>query len=133
MRAKEFFKRMRTLLAEDKLEIVLKELRVYLRNSQALDEIILYSARYSDVMKQIRLDVIDFENADIKKNKIRYALIDMIGMIEAAAEEKLEVVEEIGRVTSLLESKVTFTNSKNINVGDVNTGGGNFRIGDDKI
>lgn len=36
-----------------------------------------------------------------------------------------EILEKLPKV------KNTITNSKNVNVGNVNTGGGNFRIGDD--
>ena len=111
-----FFEELRTLLAKDELESVLEKLQYYLKNSKALDEVILHSASYNDVMKQIRMNTIDFKDADVKKNKIRYALIDIVGVLEDEAENNPTLQQEIERVQADFANSIRVDNSKNVNI-----------------
>ena len=59
------------LIGKDELAKAIQLLCALLKNSPKLDEAILQSARYNDVIKQIRLGTVDFEQANITKNQIR--------------------------------------------------------------
>ena len=130
MKSNEIFEEIGKLIAQDELDLVIKKLQTFLKGSSLLDELILQSARYNGVMKQIRLDTISFEDANLTRNKIRYALIDMLRIIEESAEDNPEIGKEVEKVNAEKSKRVIIKNSKNVNTGNVNTGGGDFHIGD---
>ena len=90
-----FTNRIGNLIGENNLETAIFELGELLQKSPKLDELIVQSARYNDIMKQIRLGIIDFESAEITKNKIRYAILDLLREIENSVESDPEIKEEI--------------------------------------
>lgn len=85
------------LIAKDKIKEAIESLQQLLNGSPLLDEIILQSARYTDLKKQIRMDTLEYEKADISKNKLRLALLEMVGELEDKAEqdEKISAALEI--------------------------------------
>ena len=117
------------LIAKDKLKQAIEKMQDVLKDSELLSEVIVQSARHNDVMKQIRLGTINLADADITRNKIRFALIQMVNEMEEEAKANENISAEIERVSSL-HQQINVENSKNVNTGNVNTGGGNFHIGD---
>ena len=117
------------LIAKDHLKEAIEKLSVLLKGSKLLDEVILQSGRYTDIMKQIRQNTVNFENASITKNQIRFALMDITRILEEERTKDPEIGAEIEKVADR-ENLIQITDSKNVNTGNVNTGGGNFRIGD---
>lgn len=85
------------LIAKDKIKEAIESLQQLLNGSPLLDEVILQSARYTDLKKQIRMDTLEYEKADISKNKLRLALLEMVGELEDKAEqdEKVSAALEI--------------------------------------
>lgn len=81
-------------IANNELENAITFLSKLLNNSPYLDELILQSSRYNDLKKQIRLDIIDFEQSNLTKNKIRLALLELVGEIELYSSDS-KVVKEI--------------------------------------
>lgn len=60
------------LVGKDDLKTALQQLHQLLKNSPQLDEAIIQSARYNDIMKQIRMGTINFEdanNSNFKKSR----------------------------------------------------------------
>ncbi len=113
MTTKDFINRVGDLIGKDDLKTAITELSNLLRNSKKLDEIILHSARYNDLMKQIRSGTISFEDANITKNKIRYAVLDMLRDIEESVETSPELESEIDK--ALEESEhIIIQNTSNI-------------------
>lgn len=82
-----FIKSIGELIGKDDLALAIQKLYALLKDSPKLDEAILQSARYNDVLKQIRLGVVDFEQANLTKNQIRYALLDLVHEIEIQENE----------------------------------------------
>jgi predicted HTH transcriptional regulator len=112
------------LIGKDELALAIQNLYGLLKNSPKLDEAILQSARYNDVIKQIRLGTIDFEQANITKNQIRYALLDLLRDIEAQ-----ESNPEINTEIELFLSKQPTIQGKNIITGSIQSEK-EIRIGD---
>jgi predicted HTH transcriptional regulator len=112
------------LIGKDELALAIQNLCALLKGSPKLDEAILQSARYNDVIKQIRLGIIDFEQANMTKNQIRYALLDLLREIEAQ-ESKAEINAEI----ELFLSKQPIIQGKNIITGTIQSEK-EIRIGD---
>lgn len=101
--SKYFLDSINDLISRDELGSAIQLLHDLLKDSPVLEEALLHSARYTDVMKQIRLGTIDYEQANITKNKIRYALLDLVREIEtrkALPEIKLEVEKHFNKQKS---------------------------------
>ncbi len=100
------------LIGKGELESAIQELSHLLKHSKKLNEIVLQSARYHDIKKQIRLGTVDFENANVTKNQIRAALLDIIREVkesinrdpsfESAIEKEINNKRLIIKVTKLL-------------------------------
>ena len=80
---KYFLDNINDLISRDEIGSAIQLLHDLLKDSPVLEETLLHSARYTDVMKQIRLGTIDYEQANITKNQIRYALLDLVREIDA--------------------------------------------------
>ena len=93
MNFKEFIGQLRKYLAEDKLNLVLQQLQTFLKNSPQLDQAILQTARYNDIRGQINTGIISHENANMEKNKIRKALIELLNEIEKSTKSPDLVLE----------------------------------------
>jgi len=85
------------LIANDDLPKAISLLKKLLEKSPKLDEAILQSARFSDISKQIRLGIVDFEQASIAKNKIRFAVLDLLRDVEESIESSSEIRIEVGK------------------------------------
>ncbi|MBK7410069.1 MAG: hypothetical protein IPJ40_19660 [Saprospirales bacterium] len=70
------------LIGRDDIPGAIALLQKLLQNSPKLDEAIMQSARYSDLIKQIRMGTIDSEKANVNKNQIRFAILELTREIE---------------------------------------------------
>ena len=77
-----FYTQVKQLIAEDNLAEALSQLQAFLSDSPKLDEIILQTARFSDIRRQIRLGLSDSQEANLTKNQIRAGLLDLLNELE---------------------------------------------------
>ncbi|MFN0200106.1 MAG: hypothetical protein ACKVTZ_01215 [Bacteroidia bacterium] len=82
----EFTSQIRSLMEQDNLSTAISQLSTFLKESTLLDEAIQQSARYTDVMRQIRLGVVKLEDANVEKAKIRLAILDLLRIMEDNSE-----------------------------------------------
>jgi hypothetical protein len=126
-----FFTQIRDLIARDEIDAALQQLRALLDNSPKLDEILLQSARFQGIRKQIRLGLVSHAEANLTQNQIRAGLLDLLSEME----------ENIGRAsnpsdvenTALraeLDRAISIVHSKNVVIGSTISAGGNVTIGD---
>jgi Effector-associated domain 11 len=126
-----FFAQIRDLIARNEMDTALQRLRALLDNSPKLDEILLQSARFQGIRKQIRLGLVSHAEANLTQNQIRAGLVDLLSEME----------ENIGRAsnpsdvenTALraeLERAISIVHSKNVVIGSTISAGGNVTIGD---
>ena len=94
-KTQNFFNRISDLIAQDNLNQAIEELRIILEGSKRIDDIIVQSARYNDVMRQIKRGELNFETSQITKNQIRYALIDMVRSLEDEISKNKEIEIEL--------------------------------------
>jgi hypothetical protein len=125
----DFFARIRQLVADDRLDDALRLLRSLLENSPLLDEAIVQSARFQDIRKLIRLGTVGHAEANLTKNQIRAALLDLLREIEentgnaSTHPDAPALREEVGKAVSIVESK-------NVVINSTITAGGDVHIGD---
>ena len=83
MTAANFSNQIRNLIARDEFEAALTQLRQLLEHSPRLNEVILQTARFSDIRRQIRLGLVNHQEANLTQNQIRAGLLDLLQEIEA--------------------------------------------------
>ena len=122
---KSFIETIGELIGKDELAKAIQLLYALLKDSPQLDEAILQSARYNDVIKQIRLGTVDFEQANMTKNQIRYALLDLLREIETQdqiPDIKVEIEHFLSQHTPIIQGKNIITGTiqseKEIRIGD---------------
>jgi Effector-associated domain 11 len=116
-----FIAQIRILIGKDDLPTAIQQLSTLLKNSPRLDEAILHSARYNNVIQQIRLGLVDFNSANIAKNQIRHGILELLREIEEQLKEPI-INTEVEQFTIKIE--------KNIVKDTTITAGGNVTIGD---
>lgn len=106
-----FIADIRDLIANDDFKTAIQQLSALLKNSPRLDEAVQQSARYNNVMRQIRLGLVDFEAANIAQNQIRQGLIDLLREIE---EQGLNVPPINKEVAKFANGKTIIQNADKI-------------------
>jgi hypothetical protein len=90
------------LIAKDDLQTAIDLLHKLLAKSAKLDEVIMQSARYTDITKQIRLGTVNFEEANVTKNKIRFAILDLLRDIEEQVDLNDDLKNEISGLAEMV-------------------------------
>lgn len=129
MESQNILEKIGNLIAQNELEKAIKSLHPLLKGSSKLKNLILQSARYNDIMEQIMNGTVSFEDAEITKNKIRFALIDMTSVLEEGAKDDPQIKKEIERLEEKNEKGISIKDSKNINTGTIQAGG-DVHLGD---
>lgn len=118
MTAANFSNQIRDLIARDELKAALTQLRQLLENSPKLDEIILQTARFSDIRRQIRLGLVNHQEANLTQNQIRAGLLDLLQEVEAQGAAPA-LHQEIERAVSIVVSGTQITAGGNVHVGNI--------------
>ncbi len=118
METKKWIKRIRDLIGEDHFKLAIEQLKQLLQKSKLLDDLIVQSSRYNGLVKQIHSGEVSFENADVSKTKIRYAITDILREIEEGIEENPKLEEKT--------DKALTKGAKNVNFNTITFGNGNF-------
>jgi len=132
MTTKAYLKNIRNLIAKNELDEAIKQLRLLLDNSPKLDEIILQSARFHDIRRQIRLGVVNHAEANLTQNQIRAGLLDLLREIEDSIAET-SARPDAPALRAEMEHAVSVVNSENVIIGSTITAGGSVQIGDKTI
>lgn len=124
MSTKEFITNIRQQIAKDELKEAITALQTLLENSPKLNEVLLQSARHNDILKQVRLGIVDDEQANVTKNKIRQGLLELLSEVEDIQVEKPMIKKEMD------DAIISIVNSKNVLIGSNINASGNVTIGD---
>lgn len=129
MKAQNILDTIGELIAQGQLETALNKLRAMLQQSKRLDAIIVQSARYNEVMRDIREGTITREEGQVSKNQIRFALMDMARTLEEELSQDASLGTEIEQAATEADKTLSIQHSKNVNTGNIQSGG-NVIIGD---
>jgi Effector-associated domain 11 len=113
------------LIAKDDFKTAIQQLSALLKDSPRLDEAVQQSARYNNVMQQIRLGLVDFQAANIAQNQIRYATLELLREIEEQEQTQPSIKAEVEQYAVKYEKNIV----KNSSI----TAGGNVTIGDTTV
>ncbi len=126
-----FITSIRDLIAQNKLNAALLQIRTLLEHSPKLDEAIHHSARFHAIRQQIRLGVVSHAEATLTENQIRGALLDLLSEIEESIKESSSHNNSAALRTEM-EKATSIINSKNVVIGST-ISGENITIGDQTI
>ena len=82
------------LIGTDELTEAISYLRNVLRNSPKLDQILIQSGRLTDLMQQIRIGTVNYEQANLTKNQIRFGILDLIREIDTISESNPDILKD---------------------------------------
>lgn len=85
------------LVKKDELEAAINLLHELFKGSSRLNEVIVQSSQLTDLMHQIRNGTINFNDAQLSKNKIRVAILSLSSEIEDAVNSNKNLEEELNR------------------------------------
>ncbi len=86
------------LIGGNKIEQAIEELSSLLKNSPKLNELIMHKARYNELKDQIRLGIIEYEQVNITKNKIRLSILELLNDIEDIFLNNQDVKDEFEKM-----------------------------------
>ena len=115
-----FINHIRDLIAKDNFKTAIQQLSALLKGSPLLDQAVQQSARYNNVMQQIRLGLVDFESANITQNQIRYGTLELLREIEEK-EQIADIKAEVERFAVKIEKNVVKNSTitaDNVHIGD---------------
>lgn len=110
------------LIANGEIQEAIHQLKQLLQNSPRLNYVLLQSARLSDIHKQIQLGIIDIKDANLTKNQVNFALIELLREIDNNVQSDPVLQKEVD----------TYAAQTIINITQKSTGSGD-NIGRDKI
>ncbi|NUO03390.1 MAG: ATP-binding protein, partial [Saprospiraceae bacterium] len=120
---KLFTTQIKALVAKHDLKEALRQLRLLLENSPALEEALQQEERFRDIRRQIRLGLVDEEQANLLHNQISAAILELLRELDSP--ESLQP-----SVRAQVEQAAGVVNSKNVVVGSTIEAGQNAVIGD---
>jgi len=126
MNKKQTLNQAKQLIGDNKVGRALELLSEAFNNSEYKNEIIQHTNNFNGLKKKERLSTISFSDANTFKNQIVAALLGLIDDIEKGEKPSPKENEKS------TQQVVNMINSKNVNTGNVNTDGGDFKIGDTK-
>lgn len=120
------------MIADNELEEAMKELKDLTKGSPEFSKIIHASSRFNDVMDQALQGTIDFENANLEKNGIRFALIKIVNELYDNQDLNPKMVKDVDEYVAERASKINTINTSgdgNINIQDISDGNVSINIG----
>ncbi|MFN4081775.1 MAG: hypothetical protein ACK4NS_12815 [Saprospiraceae bacterium] len=123
MEPQSYFNHIRQLIAQDKLDQALQQLRKLLDNTPQLNEVLQQSGRFADIRKLIRLGVVSHAEATLTRDQIRSALRELLDEIGKQQAQAPALREELASAVAIVQSKNVVANSVIIAGGDVHIGG----------
>lgn len=73
---------LKNLIANNQLAEAFDELYLLITNKEQEDELILLKSKTNDLSRQVRLGLIDYATSTLERNKIIYALLELINYLE---------------------------------------------------
>jgi tetratricopeptide (TPR) repeat protein len=90
-----FLAQIRQLIADDKSEEAMALMRQLLDKSPALNELIMHSARHKRIMAAIRQGIVPLDEANMERNQINKALLELLGDIDTEIEHNSRAQKEL--------------------------------------
>ncbi len=116
MNVTSFTERVGDLVGKDDLKGAIALLHQLMKNSPRLNEVILQSARLTDLTRQISMGTVDFKAANITKNKIRMAVLTLCSEIEENVSQNPDLQEEMNQHST--EKYITRIQQNHYGTGD---------------
>lgn len=118
----EFSQEIWRLTSQDRTNQAFDLMRVTLKKSDLLHEVIAQSGRYKELEKNIRQGTITYADGTKEKSKLRYAILDLLRDIEHEYENNLKIRKDFEEPNNTTGSRI---------INQTHTGSGD-NVGGDK-
>lgn len=98
MNIEDFSTKVLDLIGNNKFNDAIKLMRQLLNESNHLNEVLAQSGRYMELERQERLGIVNYENATVEKNKIRFALLGLVEEIRESVSENTTIRREFEQI-----------------------------------
>ncbi|MCB0853936.1 MAG: hypothetical protein KDD63_17040, partial [Bacteroidetes bacterium] len=106
------------LIGKDELKQAMQEMQAFFSQSPKLYEIIHQSGRYQSVVQAIQRGNVSFEDAEITKNQVRFALLQILQDIVEQYEQSPELKSEIDKATQSIGQQILHQGQGDIVMGE---------------
>lgn len=117
MNLKETIIKVRRLIASNDTEKAINALLDFIEDSNGVDEIILQSSKYNRIKRDIRLNILNANDANVLLNKLNYGLLELTKELEGKNLDKLEKIQN--SVTELKQYFKTLKKKREIALHDI--------------
>ncbi|MBV6438718.1 MAG: hypothetical protein EPGJADBJ_00342 [Saprospiraceae bacterium] len=88
MNKKNKYNEIKVLVENDRLSEAIEKLKTSIGDNELLNDLILQSAKYTEIKRMIRNDIISFEQANSSKAKIRLSILQLLDELEKGNKNK---------------------------------------------
>lgn len=130
MNTTAYIRQIQDCLAEDRLDDALSLLRALLQNTPLLSEAIQQSGRYESICRQVRLGVVEPEEAARTENQIRWGVLELLSKLVkegfkpglTSLLKEVEMQRKHPELHEEVERAISVMNSKNVVGGNISAG-----------
>jgi hypothetical protein len=130
---KEFSSEIMGLIGQDKIKEAILKTQDLLKGSSSFTDLILQSARFNRIEKEIQRGLINYEAAAIEKNKVVFALMNILQDLEELSDNNQGVKNEVESYLKEQEAskvnQISISGNQNINIQDLSGGQINIQTG----
>lgn len=93
------------LVAKNKIPEAITVLRESVPAGGPLEQAVAQSGRYTDLMQRIHAGTVTTEMADVEKNKIRLAVLNLAGLVDEVVAEHPELAPPAPRINTQINQQ----------------------------
>lgn len=101
------------LIGQNKLQAAVDQLLPVVKGSDLFYDVLQQSSRYQDLLHSMRQGILNIEDANVEKNRIRLALLDITKVLEQKSGEEAIGKEVIPIIQQIKDDQITQTHHGN--------------------
>ncbi|MEL6356998.1 MAG: hypothetical protein AAFQ37_08730 [Bacteroidota bacterium] len=116
---------LRQLITQGELGLTIEQLQEKITDERYRPSVLIMAARYGSYKKDLLAGVLSAEDSELRSNRLSQTVLQLLEHIEAGKPFQLGAEAGEKGITN-----INIVQGKNIVTGDINTSGGDLRIGD---
>ena len=127
----EYISHIFDLIGRDELPAAIDQMQALLRGNELFSAAVMQSARYQGLKKEILAGTVTFQEATLEKNRIRFALVNILQELEDQRLEKSPVTQQVEEYLARPEVRNNLVQEGNQNIGiqDIRNSNINIQMG----
>jgi len=114
---------LRQLITQGELGLSMEQMQEKITDEAYRPSVLILAARYGSYKKDLLNGILSAEDSELRSNRLSMTMLNLLDHIEAGKPFQLDTDVEA-------KGNINIIQGKNIVSGDINTSGGDLRIGD---